>query len=173
MSADTAQGLLDTNTLIRLTERFVRLDRPVSLVAPLLVLLAVVVTFGFVTPAVIHRFDGATTPMRIAIAIALLMPLGLVMGMPFAIGMRSAASRPNAPTAFLWGINGATSVCASVFGVVIALFFGISRSYWAGCLAYVLAAASMIVITRRARAGAPVPEAAAPEEEPVLEQAPV
>jgi SAM-dependent methyltransferase len=156
-----------------LTEKFVRLDRPASLVAPLLVLLAVVVTFGFVTPAVIHRFDSATTPMRIAIAIALLMPLGLVMGMPFAIGMRSAASRPNAPTAFLWGINGATSVCASVFGVVIALFFGISRSYWAGCLAYLLAAGSMIVITRRAARGAPVPETAPPEEEPVLERAPV
>jgi hypothetical protein len=155
-----------------LTERFVRLDRPASLVAPLLVLMAVVVAFGFVTPAVIHRFDGATTPMRIAIAVALLAPLGLVMGMPFAIGMRSAAARSNAPTAFLWGINGATSVCASVFGVVIALFLGISASYWAGCLAYVLAAVSMIVITRRGSTPTPVPDAVPPEEgEPVLEGA--
>ncbi|HEX6312556.1 MAG TPA: hypothetical protein VF152_13155 [Acidimicrobiia bacterium] len=156
-----------------LTERFVRLDRPVSLVAPLFVLLVVVTAFGFLTPAVIQRFDGATTPMRIAIAVALLMPLGLVMGMPFAIGMRSAASRPNAPTAFLWGINGATSVCASVFGVVIALFLGIAASYWAGCLAYVLAAGSMIVITRRASRVVPAREPAPSEEEPVLQRAPV
>jgi hypothetical protein len=59
-----------------------------------------------------------------------------------------------------------------VFGIVIALFLGISASYWAGCVAYVLAAASMIVITRRGAADAPVPGVAPPEEAPVLEEAP-
>jgi hypothetical protein len=131
------------------TERIVRSDRRATFVVPLLVLLAVVVAFGFATPAVIEHMDSATTPVRIATAVALLMPLGLVMGMPFAIGMRAAAARPGTPTPFLWGINGATSVCASVFGVVIALFFGISAAYFAGALAYVLATVSMIAITRR------------------------
>ena len=46
--------------------------------------------------------------------------------------MRAASTVPAAPTAFLWGINGAASVCASVLGVVIALFFGISAAFWAG-----------------------------------------
>jgi hypothetical protein len=131
------------------TERFVRIDRPASFVAPLLVLLAVVVAFGFATPAVIDGMDDATTPARIATAVLLLMPIGLVMGMPFAIGMRAASARSGVPTPFLWGINGATSVCASVFGVVIALFFGISAAYWTGTLAYVLALASMFLIMRR------------------------
>lgn len=158
-----------------LTERFVDADRPVTLVTPLLVLMAVVVTFGFLTPAVIQGMDGATTIVRIAVAVGLLMPLGLVMGMPFAIGMRAAARRPGAPTAFLWGINGAMSVCASVFAVVIALFFGISRSYWVGCVAYALALVSMIVVTRRAAADASVPEAEVPaiESGAELEGAPV
>ncbi len=131
------------------TERVVRPGRPATFVAPLLVLLLVVAAFGFATPAVIRAMADATTPVRIATAVVLLMPLGLVMGMPFAIGMRAASARAGAPTPFLWGINGATSVCASVFGVVIALFFGISSAYWAGTLAYVLAAASMVVIMRR------------------------
>jgi predicted membrane-bound spermidine synthase len=156
-----------------LTERFVRVDRPVSLVTPLLVLLAVVIAFGFLTPRVIEGMDSATTPVRIAVAVALLMPLGLVMGMPFAIGMRSAAARSGAPTAFLWGINGAMSVCASVFGVVIALFFGISISYWVGCAAYVLAAGSIVVITRRATGPAAAAEVAPAERKPDLEQATV
>jgi hypothetical protein len=69
------------------------------------------------------------------------------MGMPFAVGMRAAASLPGAPTAFLWGINGAASVCASVLGVVIASFFGISAAFWSGAVAYGLALASMVVIT--------------------------
>jgi hypothetical protein len=136
-----------------LTERLVRSDRPAALLRPLVVLLAVVVAFGFVTPAVLARADGATTPARIAIAVALLALLALPMGMPFAIGMRTAVAR-GAPTAFLWGINGATSVCASVLAVVVALFFGISTAFWAGALAYAVALASMIAITAPWRARA-------------------
>ena len=71
------------------------------------------------------------------------------MGMPFAIGMGVAARAPRAPTAFLWGINGATSVCASVFGVVIAVFFGISTSCWAGFLAYLASTTALVFIVRR------------------------
>ena len=131
-----------------ITERVVRLERPVSMLVPLGLLLLAVIGFGLITPNVIHRMDGATTPVRIATAVGLLAPLSLLMGMPFAIGMRAAAMRPNAPTAFLWGINGATSVCASVFGMVIAVFFGIGAAFWCGFIAYALAAASMVVITR-------------------------
>ena len=82
---------------------------------------------------------GATTPVRIATAVAILAPLAFMLGMPFSIGMRVAAGSPETPTAFLWAVNGAASVCASVLGVVIALFFGISAAFWAGALAYVLA----------------------------------
>jgi MFS family permease len=151
-----------------LTERLIRADRGTTLLKPLLALLAVVVAFGFVTPAVIARADGATTPTRIAIAVALLAPLALFMGMPFAIGMRAATSRPGTPTAFLWGINGATSVCASVLAVVLALFFGISTAFWAGALAYAVAFASMIAITAPLRAPpAPEPVRVPREVEPV------
>ena len=134
-----------------LSERIVRADRARSLVAPLVALLVIVGIFGFVTPHVIRSMAGATTPVRVAIAVALMMPMGLVMGMPFSIGMRAAAARAGTPTAFLWGINGATSVCGSVFGIVIALFFGISAAFWAGALAYGVALVSMGVIARSDR----------------------
>ena len=142
-----------------LTERFVQTHRAVSLVAPLAILIGVVTAAGIATPEVIRAADSATTPVRIATAGALLAPLSLAMGMPFAIGMRAALASPGTPTAFLWGINGATSVCASVLGVVIALFVGISAAFWAGAIAYVLALASMLAIVRQ---GAPAPSAGRP-----------
>jgi hypothetical protein len=138
-----------------LTERIVRDDRPRSRLLPLAALVATVIVAGFATPAVLRALDGATTPVRIIAAVALLAPLALVMGMPFALGMRAAATVPAAPTAFLWGINGAASVCASVLGVVIALFFGISTAFWAGALAYGLALASMAAIARATRRTSP------------------
>ncbi len=144
------------------TERFVRTDRPVSQLAPLVALLVVVVAFGIVTPAVVSSLDGATTPVRILVAVALLAPLAFPMGMPFAVGMRLAASRDGVPTAFLWGINGATSVCASVLGIVLSLFFGIATAFWVGALAYVVALASLTVLTRT-RGAVPPKEAPEPD----------
>jgi hypothetical protein len=138
-----------------LTERLVRTDHPRSLLVPMAALAVAVVAAGFATPAVLGATESATTPVRIATAVALLAPLALVMGMPFAVGMRAAAGVDKAPTAFLWGINGAASVCASVLAVVTALFFGIAAAFWFGATMYGLAVASMVVISRQAAATPP------------------
>ena len=122
--------------------------RPKVTLVPLGALVLTVAAFAVLTPEIIERMDGATTPVRITTAVVILVPCGLLMGMAFPIGMRAASSRPGAPTAFLWGINGATSVCASVFGVAIAVFYGISTSYAIGVGAYVVAAAALVVIVR-------------------------
>jgi hypothetical protein len=132
-----------------LTERFLRVTRPSSLIAPLAGLMVVVGIVGVATPEVLKAMDAGTTPVRIATAVALLAPLALAMGMPFAVGMRAAAASPGAPTAYLWAINGAMSVCGSVLGLVIALFLGISVAFWSGALAYAMALVSIVAIARR------------------------
>jgi SAM-dependent methyltransferase len=140
------------------SERLADPGRPRLTLVPLGALLVTVAALGFLTPAVIDAMDAATTPARILTAVAILAPLGLLMGMPFAIGMRAASTRPAAPKAFLWGINGATSVCASVLGVTIAVFYGISASYWTGLVAYAVAGASLLVIVRGRSVPQQVPE---------------
>jgi hypothetical protein len=141
-----------------LSELVARPARPATMLVPLVCLVATVAVMGVLTPLAIETMDDATTPARIATAVAVLMPLGLFMGMPLPIGMRAASVRPNAPTAFLWGINGATSVCASVFAVVLAVFFGISTAYWAGLGAYAAAAAALALAARRQLAPRPEPK---------------
>ena len=87
------------------------------------------------------HFESAVTAGRILVAVGLLFPLGLLMGMPFPIGMRRASELAPTLSPWLWGINGATSVCASVLAVIIALSLGIRASYWAGLGFYAVAAA--------------------------------
>ncbi len=129
------------------TERFATPARPGRFVAALGVLLGVIVVFGWVTPGLLLSTESTTTPLRILIAVGLLAPLSFMMGMPFALGMRMAATRPGATTSFMWGINGATSVCGSVFGLVTALFFGIAAAFWVGAFIYLVALLAMRRIT--------------------------
>jgi hypothetical protein len=133
------------------TERMVNPGLRPAHLWPFVLLLLVLVATGFLTPGVIDRFEGATTPVRILTAAVILAPMGLVMGMPFPLGMKVASLRPNAPTVFLWGINGATSVCASVLAVAIAMGWGISTSFWVGCVSYAVASGALGLVAIRRR----------------------
>jgi hypothetical protein len=164
-----------------LVDRITRIDKPVSLLIPLLVLLGVALVFGLVTPTLIDQFADRTTPVRIGVSVGLLAPMAFFMGMPFSIGMRMASTDEDSPTAFLWGINGAMSVVASVFATVIALFFGIIWTFVAGIAAYVLATSMMYVLVKRLRVATaevgsngaePVEEALVTEDEDEAPEAP-
>jgi hypothetical protein len=66
------------------------------------------------------------------------------MGMAFPIGMRRALADEPSIAPWLWGVNGAASVCASVLVVVIALGAGISVAFWVGGACYIVAVAALI-----------------------------
>jgi len=106
------------------------------------VLLGVLATMALLTPVITRAFAGFSTPARIVVATASLFPMGFVMGTAFPAGLKSAAERAEALTPWLWGVNGATSVCGSVLAVTISLGAGISSCLWAGFLFYVVAFAA-------------------------------
>jgi hypothetical protein len=114
----------------------------------LAVLVAVLVIFGMLTPYAISAFRGSTTVLRILVAVVVLCPLGLFMGMAFPLGMRAAAAKAASLTPWLWGVNGATSVCASVLAVAVALSSSISTTFWVGVACYVLASVAFVWASR-------------------------
>jgi spermidine synthase len=76
--------------------------------------------------------------VRIAISVALLCPLGFLLGFAFPTGMRLVNAVDSTPAPWFWGINGATGVLASVLAVMISMNFGINVTaaaagvcYWA------------------------------------------
>jgi hypothetical protein len=111
----------------------------------LALLVATLAAFGLLTPVATHAFEAAATPVRILTSVALLAPLGFLMGMPFPIGLRAASRDANARTTtpWLWGVNGSTGVVASVLAVVISMSAGISAAFWMGVGCYGLAAAGL------------------------------
>jgi hypothetical protein len=105
----------------------------------LVLLVVILAAFGAATPAIARWSEPMTTPIRIAAAVALLFPAGLFMGMAFPLGMKVAAARSRALTPWLWGLNGAASVLASVLSVCIALTWSISTAFWCGWVCYLVA----------------------------------
>ena len=67
----------------------------------------------------------------------------------FPIGMKVASQKQALLTPWLWGINGSTSVCASVIAVVIGLNWGITTTFWTGFMCYAIAFISFLAATRK------------------------
>lgn len=105
----------------------------------LLVLLVLLVSFGLLTPLIITSFQSLTTPLRILLAVVIVFPLGLFMGMAFPMGMKIATHATPALTSWMWGVNGAASVSASVLALAISFTSSISTSFWLGFACYVSA----------------------------------
>ena len=112
-------------------------------------LAAVLAAAGLVTGPLIASFSDAETPVRIAVSGALLAAIGVPMGMAFPMGMRLAVASREALAPWLWGVNGATSVLASVLAVVIAMASGISSAFWTGVASYGVALAAFALAARR------------------------
>jgi hypothetical protein len=125
-----------------------------SVARRMVAMLVILVVIGLITPWAVRTFVASPTPVRVAVALVLLMPAGLFMGMCFPMGMKAAALRRGGDglTAWLWGINGAMSVVASVLSVVIAMSFGIPASWWTGVACYAVA---LWAIRRATAVGAP------------------
>jgi hypothetical protein len=103
----------------------------------------VVALLGGVEALVLPRIVPLLLPLglaaRVAIAIALIAPLGLAMGMPFPRGLQKAGQGSLPAPPFYWGLNGVMSVIGSVTTVFVALSMGFQAAMLIGSACYLLA----------------------------------
>jgi hypothetical protein len=116
-------------------------------VQPLLAVVVILALWLLLWPRMQDQFTGARLFLRILIVIAGLLPLGLVMGMPFPLGLRAAAAWGPQQVALAWAINGVMSVAGSILAVAVAIQFGFSTVLLAGGIAYGLAATAAFLTT--------------------------
>jgi hypothetical protein len=63
-------------------------------------------------------------PAKVAIALALIAPLAVPMGMPFPLGIGRLHARWRELIPWAWGINGCASVVSAVLATLLALHLG-------------------------------------------------
>ena len=113
--------------------------------------IVVVLLVGAISPLFLEPLINASIalplPARIGVAVAVLLPIGVLLGMPLPGGMRVLSSVRADLIPWGWGMNGAFSVVGATLAVFIAMNWGFSATLWTGALVYGLAA--MTLGTRR------------------------
>lgn len=105
-----------------LTEQFRRLQ-PWRLTAVVcLALAAYALAMGPLLQATIHF----SLIVRISLAVGVLIPVAVVMGMPFPLGLRYLNNTSPAEVPWAWGVNGCLSVVGAAFATLIAVETGYS-----------------------------------------------
>lgn len=88
-----------------------------------------------------HLFEGTTSQplsVRILISLAIVIPVGFLLGFAFPTGMSLVKKIDSEPTPWFWGINGATGVLASVLGVMVSMALGINVTMFLAGMCYLL-----------------------------------
>ena len=111
---------------------------------PLVAIALGIVLYRFALPAIIGAGVGLPFALKLAISAGLLIPLGLLMGMPFPTGLRALAERNDGRVEWAWALNAAASVLGSVSAMIIAIHFGLNVTLLCGAAAYILAAITRV-----------------------------
>ncbi len=81
---------------------------------------------------------------RLAVAFAMLFPLGYFMGMPFPLGITAIAGGPRGAVAWAWAMNGLFTVVGGLATVIISIYFGFRLTILVGLGLYALAWFAML-----------------------------
>lgn len=125
---------------------------------PLTLVLVTLLWYVFFLPSRLATLVGMAFEYRLVISAVLLVPLGLVMGMPFPTGLRALAASPASEfpasttdnaVEWAWAMNAAASVLGSVSAMVIAIQFGLTVTLACGAAAYLVALLAIPSLCRK------------------------
>jgi hypothetical protein len=85
---------------------------------------------------------------RTMVAVAFVAPLACVIGCCFPIGMRLVRGHSESVTAWMWGVNGAAGVLASIVAVMISMWLGIGANLIVAAVLYASLAWPLRRLTR-------------------------
>jgi len=132
----------------------------VSLVIPAIMVAALI--YSAVLPSLFNSWIGLARPARILLSVVLLLPLGVLLGIPLPVGVRMLGTTRPGLLAWAWGINGAMSIFGASAAILIAMNWGFTRVATVGAAVYGVAWLIGLVMWRAAASPivspVPVPE---------------
>jgi hypothetical protein len=104
----------------------------------------------FLLPALFRIVPGLPLAGKLALSSIAIAPLGFLMGIPFPAGInRLSLQGAGSMIPWAWGINGATSVIASVLAALLAISLGFRMVFYSGAVCYGIALLTVLTVRRR------------------------
>lgn len=97
-----------------------------------------VLAVRFLLPPVAAHLAAAPLAAKMAASAALIIPVGLLLGLCFPAGMRLIHYRDSRETPWYWALNGVAGTVSSVLTLFVSFQFGISMNLVVGALCYAL-----------------------------------
>lgn len=120
----------------------------VKLVGASFIIAIVVILYAWILPIVFNELLSTAITTRVLASVSLIFPLGLVMGIPFPMGIQLLHKRKmSEQVPRMWGINGFSSVFGSVLAIALAILWGFHISLILGAILY-LSVANLFLLKR-------------------------
>jgi hypothetical protein len=98
-----------------------------------------VIAYSFILPLLAGIISTFPMSFKIPLVFLILLPLGLLMGIPFPLGVEILGRGHGYLIPWAWAINGCFSVLAPLLGVMLAIRWGFRTVLWIGAAAYLSA----------------------------------
>jgi hypothetical protein len=105
---------------------------------------AMIAAVAFGLGPLLHALIDQPFAARLAVSVLVLAPLGLALGAAMPIGLRRVDALWPAAVPWAWGINGVTSVVASVLAVAVAVTAGFTVATLVSLGCYLVALAGAV-----------------------------
>ena len=79
---------------------------------------------------------SANNALKAVISFSILVPLGILLGMPFPAGVRELGRISSRDIGLMWGVNGLMSVCGSCSCIIISKTLGFRYAFLSGLVVY-------------------------------------
>jgi hypothetical protein len=83
------------------------------------------------------------------IAVALMVPVGMALGIPMPTGLRMLSARAPHLVAWAWGINGALSVLGATLAIFIAMNWGFRMTLMMASGTYLIGLLALLAATQQ------------------------
>ena len=97
------------------------------------------ILYVYFLPHIIYSTIAEPVEIKAIVSIAILAPIGFLMGMPLPTGMRLLKVHRPDYIPWMWAVNGAFSVLGAVLAIVIGIMYGSSLAMVLGILIYLVA----------------------------------
>jgi hypothetical protein len=116
-------------------------------IIPAILLVLLLTAIG--SPWILTSALGLPLPLRIAIVVAMLAPLGLVLGMPFPSGLRIVAIEAPTFVPWAWAVNGFFTVVGSIGASILGMTFGFTAVLAISGACYLTALLAVMFVHRQ------------------------